>query len=113
MCDCDTGYKGQLCDECEHDYFTEEKNNTHTICKSKFELRQPHSIVYHTETCTNVLYIKYVVAECHESCEDECTGTGPEGCTTCKKGWSMIEGAGCYGKIVLIIRQIHRPSVLH
>lgn len=67
MCDCDTGYKGQLCDECEHDYFTEEKNNTHTICK-----------------------------KCHESCEDECTGTGPEGCTTCKKGWSMIEGAGCY-----------------
>ena len=42
-----------------------------------------------------ILCILYSV--CHTSCELECSGAGPKGCTKCKSGWSHDPEIGCKG----------------
>ena len=34
-CSCDAGYSGEMCDSCTDGHYEEEKNDTHTICKSR------------------------------------------------------------------------------
>ena len=35
VCQCNDGYRGDLCDECKDGYFEESKNATHATCTSK------------------------------------------------------------------------------
>ncbi|XP_052779223.1 cysteine-rich with EGF-like domain protein 2 isoform X1 [Mya arenaria] len=65
-CECDSGYQGDLCDECTDHYFEESKNDTHTSCTA-----------------------------CHTSCKTTCWEAGPKGCDECKNGWKMSEENGC------------------
>ena len=37
-CDCDSGYHGDLCDECKDGYFEESKNDTHTKCSGNYNI---------------------------------------------------------------------------
>ncbi|KAK2157627.1 hypothetical protein LSH36_188g10000 [Paralvinella palmiformis] len=64
-CDCNNGYKGDVCDSCTDTYYEEIKNDTHTICKA-----------------------------CDESCKTSCTGPGPENCNDCEEGW-ILKDSGC------------------
>lgn len=34
-------------------------------------------------------------ADCHSSCEGNCTGEGPKGCLACKAGYTMSSDEGC------------------
>ncbi|XP_045166487.2 cysteine-rich with EGF-like domain protein 2 isoform X2 [Mercenaria mercenaria] len=65
-CKCDSGYHGDLCDECTDGYFEENKNDTHTQCTA-----------------------------CHVSCKSTCWEAGPKGCDECKSGWTTSENDGC------------------
>ncbi|KAH3881180.1 cysteine-rich with EGF-like domain protein 2 isoform X2 [Dreissena polymorpha] len=65
-CDCNSGYRGDICEECTDGFFEESKNDTHTVCTS-----------------------------CHESCKSTCWEAGPKGCDECKNGWSKSEEHGC------------------
>lgn len=65
-CKCDSGYKGDLCDDCTDKYFEAQKNDTHTTCSA-----------------------------CHESCKSTCWEAGPKGCDECKTGWKESEDEGC------------------
>lgn len=65
-CKCDTGYQGDLCDECKDGFFEESKNDTHTQC-----------------------------TVCHMSCKSTCWEAGPKGCDECKSGWTASEEEGC------------------
>lgn len=65
-CECKSGYRGDLCDECKDNYYEENKNDTHVICKI-----------------------------CHDSCKSTCWEAGPKGCDECKAGWTQEESEGC------------------
>ncbi|XP_071159496.1 cysteine-rich with EGF-like domain protein 2 isoform X1 [Mytilus edulis] len=65
-CNCDSGYQGDLCDECKDAFFEESKNDTHITCTA-----------------------------CHMSCKSTCWEAGPKGCDECGKGWEQNEEEGC------------------
>lgn len=68
-CSCDSGYEGDLCDECEELYFEEQDENSEPKCTA-----------------------------CHESCADSCSGGSPKDCEKCKEGWDMTDEDGCKDK---------------
>lgn len=65
-CQCNHGYKGELCDSCLEGYYEHVKNATDTVC--------------------NV---------CHIACKTSCTGDGAKVCDACKEGWNYNEETGC------------------
>ncbi|XP_069556380.1 cysteine-rich with EGF-like domain protein 2 isoform X3 [Brachyistius frenatus] len=56
-CSCDRAYRGELCLDCIDGYFSEERNDTFSLC-----------------------------AECHPSCKT-CAGATDRDCDECKEGW--------------------------
>ncbi|CAG5123142.1 unnamed protein product [Candidula unifasciata] len=65
-CRCNSGYMGDLCNQCKDGYFEDYSNETHTLCKV-----------------------------CHISCKNTCSEEGPKGCDGCKDGWLENEELGC------------------
>ncbi|XP_055883439.1 cysteine-rich with EGF-like domain protein 2-B isoform X2 [Biomphalaria glabrata] len=65
-CNCNSGYRGDICEECRDGFFEESKNDTHTVCKV-----------------------------CHIACKNTCWEGGPKGCDECKDGWLVDEEQGC------------------
>jgi len=68
-CSCDSGYEGDLCDECAELYFEEQDENSKTKCTA-----------------------------CHKSCADGCSGGSQKDCEKCKAGWEMTDEDGCKDK---------------
>ncbi|KAJ7379377.1 Cysteine-rich with EGF-like domain protein 2 [Desmophyllum pertusum] len=68
-CSCDSGYEGDLCDECADLYFEEQDEDSKTKCTA-----------------------------CHESCADGCSGSSEKDCEKCKEGWDMTDEDGCKDK---------------
>ncbi|XP_026778542.3 cysteine-rich with EGF-like domain protein 2 [Pangasianodon hypophthalmus] len=64
-CTCDGGYKGEFCLDCAERYFSEERNDTFSLCK-----------------------------ECHSSCTT-CTGATNKACADCRDGWEEDEEEAC------------------
>ncbi|CAH1782739.1 unnamed protein product [Owenia fusiformis] len=65
-CNCNSGYKGDTCNECKDGFFEQEKNDTYIQCTA-----------------------------CHASCANTCWEEGPKGCDECAKGWEANEEEGC------------------
>ncbi|PAV55991.1 hypothetical protein WR25_14356 [Diploscapter pachys] len=65
-CNCNAGYIGHFCSNCDSDYFQVEKTDRKITCE-----------------------------KCHESCTGGCKSIGPLGCNKCRTGWSMDEKLGC------------------
>ncbi|XP_059178277.1 cysteine-rich with EGF-like domain protein 2-A [Physella acuta] len=65
-CSCNSGYRGELCNECKDGYYEESANESQHVCKV-----------------------------CHISCKDTCSEGGPKGCDECKDGWTADEELGC------------------
>lgn len=68
-CSCDSGYEGELCDECADLFFEETGEDSKPKCTA-----------------------------CHESCAESCSGSSPKDCEKCKEGWDMTEDEGCKDK---------------
>ncbi|XP_073229092.1 cysteine-rich with EGF-like domain protein 2 isoform X1 [Porites lutea] len=68
-CSCDSGYEGELCDECADLFFEEAGEDSKSKCTA-----------------------------CHESCAESCSGSSPKDCEKCKEGWDMTEDEGCKDK---------------
>ncbi|CAG9828297.1 unnamed protein product [Diabrotica balteata] len=66
QCQCEEGYTGDNCNTC---------NTTHYI-------------VYQDEK-------KVLCAPCHISCADGCTKQGPDGCNSCRPGWTQDSEKTC------------------
>jgi len=65
VCKCDDGYQGKFCDICSDKYYQEATGNI-KLCK-----------------------------KCDVSCEDTCTGEGPNGCDDCADGYTWDSNKGC------------------
>ncbi|XP_068758631.1 cysteine-rich with EGF-like domain protein 2 isoform X2 [Montipora capricornis] len=68
-CSCDSGYEGDVCDECADLHYEEKDQDSKLKCTA-----------------------------CHESCADSCTGASPKDCEKCKSGWEMTDEEGCQDK---------------
>ncbi|KAK1790532.1 hypothetical protein P4O66_014419 [Electrophorus voltai] len=64
-CSCDGGYEGEFCLDCAERYFSEERNDTFSLCK-----------------------------ECHPSCT-KCSGGTAQDCEECKDGWEEDQEGSC------------------
>ncbi|XP_005106648.1 cysteine-rich with EGF-like domain protein 2-A isoform X3 [Aplysia californica] len=65
-CKCNSGYRGDLCNECKDGYYEDSKTDTASVCKV-----------------------------CHIACKNTCWEGGPKGCDECKDGWLSNEELGC------------------
>ncbi|KAL7882803.1 hypothetical protein SRHO_G00004610 [Serrasalmus rhombeus] len=64
-CSCDSEYEGEFCLDCSERYFSEERNDTFSLCK-----------------------------ECHPSCT-KCSGATAEDCEECREGWEEDQEGTC------------------
>ena len=54
-CNCDSGYKGDECEECSDKYYQQERNSTHTVCKGK----ATNNVLDEWETEMEICQFKY------------------------------------------------------
>ncbi|XP_066580476.1 cysteine-rich with EGF-like domain protein 2 isoform X2 [Amia ocellicauda] len=64
-CSCNRGYQGEFCLDCAAGFFSEERNDTFSLC-----------------------------TECHVSCKT-CTGATNQECEECKTGWTKDDEGAC------------------
>ncbi len=65
-CQCNEGYRGELCDACDVGYYESYKDKEKLLC-----------------------------SQCHPSCQLACAGSGARGCVACKSGYAMDSEHGC------------------
>jgi hypothetical protein len=65
-CHCDSGYTGELCNQCSTSHYLSYQDGEKTLC-----------------------------SPCHHACNGECTGAGPKKCLACKVGFIMHADYGC------------------
>uniref|UniRef100_A0A915DA12 UBA domain-containing protein n=1 Tax=Ditylenchus dipsaci TaxID=166011 RepID=A0A915DA12_9BILA len=65
-CECETGYVGKMCSNCDAHYFPTIQNSTFLEC-----------------------------SECFDGCASGCTAAGPKGCRACRTGYKMDAENGC------------------
>uniref|UniRef100_A0A914DWQ0 protein disulfide-isomerase n=1 Tax=Acrobeloides nanus TaxID=290746 RepID=A0A914DWQ0_9BILA len=65
-CECDRGYVGVMCSNCDAHFFARENNATFIECE-----------------------------ECFDGCASGCTSAGPKGCRACRSGYVMDTDEGC------------------